>query len=73
MNKRHIYKYAIEASFFSIITNENDVEKTEHEGKPCIYLKENETTQVWWTYDDEEQRDHDFNVINQFKYKIIMG
>lgn len=69
--KKHIYKYAIETSFFSIITNENDIEKIERDGKPTIYLRENDTTEVWWTYDDVKLRDHDFNVINSFKYKLI--
>ena len=71
MNKRHIYKYAIETSFFSIINNENDVERVEKDGKPAIYLKEDENTQVWWTYDEVGQRDNDFSVITELKYKIL--
>jgi hypothetical protein len=71
MNKRHIYKHAIEANFFSILNNDNDVEKVEKDGKPSIYLKEDENTQVWWSYDDVEQRNNDFDVITELKYKMV--
>jgi hypothetical protein len=71
MNKRYIYKHAIENSFFSIIINENDIEKVVVEGKPCIYMREDENTQVWWTYTDEEKRNNDFDVITELKYKMI--
>jgi hypothetical protein len=67
---KHIYKYAIEASFFSVITNENDIEKVVKEGKPSIYMREDENTEVWWPYENEEQRDHDFEVINEYKDRI---
>ena len=70
MNKRHIYKHAIETCFFSIINNDNDIEKVEKDGKPAIYLKEDEETQVWWSYEDEKQRDHDFDLINDYKKRI---
>ncbi len=71
MNKRHIYKHAIETNFFNIINNDNDVEKVEKDGKPSIYLKEDENTQVWWSYDDVEQRNNDFDVITELKYKMV--
>jgi hypothetical protein len=68
--EKQIYKYGIETSFFSIITNDNDVKKVEYKNKPAIYLRENETTEVWWYYDNLEHRDHDYEVINDYKKRI---
>jgi hypothetical protein len=71
MNKsKHIYKHAVEAGFFSIITHDNDVEKVDIDGKPSIFLKESDTSEVWYSYDDVEYRDHDFSVIEKFKKKL---
>jgi hypothetical protein len=63
---KHIYKYSVEASFFKLMTSENEVTKEIIEGKPAIRWRENETTVCSWSYDGEDgekQRDNDYYVV----------
>ena len=66
---KHIYKYALENSFFQLITSENEIVKGDLEGVPTIIWQEDESTVTSWTYETEEQRDNDFDVV--LKYRTV--
>ncbi|MHA2101722.1 MAG: hypothetical protein ACW99A_24000 [Candidatus Kariarchaeaceae archaeon] len=66
---KHIYKYSLENTFFQLITSENEITKADIEGQPAIVWQENENTVTSWSYEDEEQRDNDFEVVNQFRIR----
>lgn len=66
---KHIYKYALENSFFQLITSENEITKGDMEGVPTIVWQEDENTITSWTYETEEQRDNDFEVVNHYRVR----
>ncbi len=66
---KHIYKYSLENTFFQLITSENEITKADIEGQPAIVWQENENTVTSWPYEDEKQRDNDFEVVNQFRIR----
>lgn len=71
MNKKHIYKQSLEASFFDLLTSTNEVSKDTDNGKPTIKWVESETSTTSWIYENEEERDHDFDVVIGYRYKVM--
>ena len=72
MNNKHIYKYSLEASFFDLLTSINEVTKdTDSNNNPIIKWVENEDSTISWTYDNEKERDHDFDVLVGYRYKLM--
>jgi hypothetical protein len=60
---KHIYKYALEGMFFQLMISDNEIEKGDMEGVPVLTWKEDSVTTTTWTYETEEQRDNDYNVV----------
>jgi len=60
---KHIYKYSLEATFFQLMISDNEIEKGHIDGVPVLVWKENSVTNTTWTYETEEQRDNDYNVV----------
>lgn len=60
---KHIYKFSLENTFFKLIVSENEITKGNMEGVPTIVWQEDENTITSWTYETEEQRDNDYNVV----------
>jgi hypothetical protein len=60
---KHIYKYALEGMFFQLMISDNEIEKGDMEGVPVLIWKEDSVTTTTWTYETEEQRDNDYNVV----------
>jgi hypothetical protein len=60
---KHIYKHALESIFFKLMISENEIIKSNMEGVPTIVWQEDEKTVTSWTYETEEQRDNDYNMV----------
>jgi hypothetical protein len=65
MNK-HIYKYSLENTFFQLINSPNRIKKVVRDGLPALEWKENDESKTSWAYDDEDQRDNDYQVIHSY-------
>jgi hypothetical protein len=64
---KHINNNSVETSFFKLITSENKVTKEIINDKPIIMWQEDESTTNSWSYNSGEERDNDFDIINQYR------
>lgn len=69
---RHIYKYSVRTSFFDLVTSPAEITKdSDDKGNPTISWVDSKDITTSWIYDDESQRDNDFEVITSLRYKLM--
>jgi hypothetical protein len=64
---KYIHKQSVEVTFFKLITSDNEISQGDMEGVPTLIWKEDGSTTNTWTYETQEQRDHDYAVIKAYR------
>ena len=67
---KHIYKQGIETEFFQLLIAKNEITKgNSDDGTPTIVLEEENSTTIW-SYETDEQRDNDYDIVILYRNKV---